>query len=445
MFDGELFGEQMVEVVKGYFEREVSPLLAQISSLKDEVATLKQGMGTGLDEQAVRSLVAAAQLAAGKDAVGLAGALIDRAGNLVVTLSDGTTRELGQVTGRDACPDLMRSMVANAVTAAVEALPAPVDGKDADPEAIRLLVNEEVARAVEALPAPTDGKDADPEAIRLMVADAVAAAVGALPAPADGKDADPDVIRQIVSEEVARAVEALPAPLDGKDVDPAVVRLLVGEEVARAVEALPAPRDGKDADPETIQQMVSDAFAQVPIPRDGKDVDPTEIRAMIDEAVAGLPSPRDGVGLAGALIDRSGALVVTLSDGTTRELGPVVGKDADMPAILTAIETAVGNLPKATDGIDGFGFDDLTVEQSGERSFVFRFAQGERVKEFAFDLPVILDRGVFKEGQPYEQGDGVTWGGSFWIAQRNTAAKPGEGDDWRLAVKRGRDGRDKTA
>lgn len=34
-----------------------------------------------------------------------------------------------------------------------------------------------------------------------------------------------------------------------------------------------------------------------------------------------------GVGLAGALIDRSGVLVLTLSDGTTRDLGVVVGKD----------------------------------------------------------------------------------------------------------------------
>lgn len=34
-----------------------------------------------------------------------------------------------------------------------------------------------------------------------------------------------------------------------------------------------------------------------------------------------------GVGVAGALIDRSGVLVLTLSDGTTRDLGSVVGKD----------------------------------------------------------------------------------------------------------------------
>jgi len=54
---------------------------------------------------------------------------------------------------------------------------------------------------------------------------------------------------------------------------------------------------------------------------------------------------------------------------------------------------------------------------------------------------VVLDAGVWKEGA-YSSGDGVTLGGSFFIAQADTTAKPGKSDDWRLAVKRGADGRD---
>jgi hypothetical protein len=43
----------------------------------------------------------------------------------------------------------------------------------------------------------------------------------------------------------------------------------------------------------------------------------------------------------------------------------------------------------------------------------------------------------------YRKGDGVTWGGSFWIAQKDAPeGRPGLSDDWRLAVKKGRDGRD---
>ena len=49
------------------------------------------------------------------------------------------------------------------------------------------------------------------------------------------------------------------------------------------------------------------------------------------------------------------------------------------------------------DGKDGFGFDDLAVDYDGERTFVFRFAQGERVKDFPFRVPVMIYRGAFRE------------------------------------------------
>lgn len=55
---------------------------------------------------------------------------------------------------------------------------------------------------------------------------------------------------------------------------------------------------------------------------------------------------------------------------------------------------------------------------------------------------LVLDAGVWKEGATYAAGDGVTLGGSFFIAQVDTMAKPGKSDDWRLAIKRGADGRD---
>jgi Collagen triple helix repeat (20 copies) len=55
---------------------------------------------------------------------------------------------------------------------------------------------------------------------------------------------------------------------------------------------------------------------------------------------------------------------------------------------------------------------------------------------------IVLDAGVWKEGASYAAGDGVTLGGSFFIAQTATTTKPGLSDDWRLAVKRGNDGRD---
>jgi collagen type III alpha len=55
----------------------------------------------------------------------------------------------------------------------------------------------------------------------------------------------------------------------------------------------------------------------------------------------------------------------------------------------------------------------------------------------------VIDRGVYKAGETYEPGDAVTWGGSLWIAQKQTDAKPDTPESgFRLAVKRGRDGKD---
>ena len=68
------------------------------------------------------------------------------------------------------------------------------------------------------------------------------------------------------------------------------------------------------------------------------------------------------------------------------------------------------------------------------------WAIGDAVHEIK--TAIVLDAGVWKEGASYVPGDAVTLGGSLFIAQCSTTAKPGKSDDWRLAVKRGSDGRD---
>jgi hypothetical protein len=325
--------------------------------------------------------------------------------------------------GRDADPEVTRRLVADAVAA----LPAPKDGKDADPEVTRRMI----ADAVAALPVPKDGKDADPEVTRRMIAEAVAA----LPVPKDGKDADPEVTRRMIAE----AVAALPLPKDGKDADPEVTRRMIAEAVA----ALPAPKDGKDADPEVTRRMIADAVAALPVPKDGKDADPEMTRRMIAEAVAALPVPKEARGIASAIINRDGELILTMTDGGTVNAGMVAGRDADAEQIARAAHDAVAALPRPKDGLDGLGFDDLQFEYDGERSITFKVKSGDRIKAFDAKMPVIIDRGVWRE-RAYEPGDGVTWRGSFWIAQKETSAKPDEASaDWRLAVKRGRDGKDK--
>jgi integrin beta 3 len=68
-----------------------------------------------------------------------------------------------------------------------------------------------------------------------------------------------------------------------------------------------------------------------------------------------------------------------------------------------------------------------------------RWAIGETVHEIK--TAIVLDAGVWVEGKDYVAGDGVSFGNSFFIAQRATSSKP-PSDDWRLAVRAGRDGRD---
>jgi integrin beta 3 len=79
----------------------------------------------------------------------------------------------------------------------------------------------------------------------------------------------------------------------------------------------------------------------------------------------------------------------------------------------------------------------ITTEDGGR---TLRWILGDIVHEIK--TAIVLDAGVWKDGRDYVQGDGVTLGGSFFIAQAKTNARPGQSDDWRLAVKKGSDGRD---
>jgi hypothetical protein len=186
------------------------------------------------------------------------------------------------------------------------------------------------------------------------------------------------------------------------------------------------------------------------------------------------PQPgRDGVGVVNMFIDQSGTLVHTLSDGTVREVGVVVGRAGNDGAIaslrekLLVHETEIEALkakepqpgrdglpgapgPAGRDGrdgaagADGLGFDDLQLEFDGERRVTFKLIDGERVKVLpTVVMPCQIYRGVYRPETSYERGDTVSFGGSIWCSKTDTCEKPGNGcKDWQLACKHGRDGRD---
>lgn len=85
----------------------------------------------------------------------------------------------------------------------------------------------------------------------------------------------------------------------------------------------------------------------------------------------------------------------------------------------------------------------MEVEQKSPREFVFKthLASGA-VAELPFQVPALIDQGVYKIETTYERGDGVSYAGSWWIAQESTQDRPQSSKAWRLAVKRGQDGKD---
>lgn len=307
-------------------------------------------------------------------------------------------------------------------------------------DVIALVVHTEMAQvlaklaALEARPAVSaDTVDALKETCaelrdRLVVMEGRAA----VPGPA-GKDADPLAVQALIDLSVSKAIAGLPAPKDGApgaSVDVAVVESLVASHVKRAVADLPPPKDGRSV-------TLDDA---TPV-----------IVAEIQKQIGALPSARDGVGFTGALIDRAGHLVLTLSDGGTKDVGPVVGRDGQgvvasdvMPTLLAELHKAIGRIPIPKDGEPGLGFDDLDLVFDEGRGYLLRCQRGSRIKEWAIPLP--FDAGVWQPGRVYPKGAGVTVKGAWWIAQTETSARPGddtaESRAWRLSVKGGRDGKD---
>jgi hypothetical protein len=89
------------------------------------------------------------------------------------------------------------------------------------------------------------------------------------------------------------------------------------------------------------------------------------------------------------------------------------------------------------------GLNDYEASFDGERTVTLTLHSAAGAKAIDLVFPVPVYREVFRPGETYTAGDMVTWEGSTWMCRATTTTKPGEGDKaWRLAVKRGRDGKD---
>lgn len=199
---------------------------------------------------------------------------------------------------------------------------------------------------------------------------------------------------------------------------------IVRAEIARATEALQQQCAALEATVKELQDRKPETG------KDGTSVDPADVAKMVAEAVSALPAPKDGASPAAedvaACFERR--FSEFLLSGERR--------------IYEMADKAIDRMPRAKDGTDGIGWDAMSVEFDGERTVTLVFDKGTEQFTYPLTFPVVLDKGFWKEGTEAGKGDGYTFGGSYWIAQKATDSKPETGNpDWRLAVKKGRDGK----
>jgi hypothetical protein len=131
----------------------------------------------------------------------------------------------------------------------------------------------------------------------------------------------------------------------------------------------------------------------------------------------------NGLGLAGAMIDRDGALLVTLTNGEVKSLGKVVGKDG-------------------SDGKDGLSLEDFQLEYLPESHEInVKAVCNGRTKELRYPAGGIRPAGYWRDGTKAVPGEAWVHGGSLWICMKGTEAKPAtNADAWIIAARAGRDG-----
>lgn len=227
-----------------------------------------------------------------------------------------------------------------------------------------------------------------------------------------GKDAEPVELRDVIAElSSAPEIKTLLDLLVAETVQERVACALP-EAVAAYLKDNPpaAGKDGRDG-------------------IDGKDgADGTDGK----EGAKGADG-KDGIGLADALIDRDGALVLTMTDGRARTLGVVVGRDGR----------------DGERGADGLSMAAVSrTYDADSHEVIERWTVDGESKELRYPAggirPTVENNGFWREGMKCFALQAITHDGALWIAKRDTAAKPSleNSADWQLAARKGRDGRD---
>lgn len=307
-----------------------------------------------------------------------------------------------------------------------------------DAVALAELVGEAIARATRPLVeriAELEGR-----------AKALGELVAALPPLPELPDVDALVAREVargVAEVLTPLVERVAAVEGGLQAHAATVAALpdapaLDATVARSVGEYLAPlveRVGRIEADRPNATAIDEAIARA--------VDPLELRVeRIAECVA---EEGKRVDVTSATINRDGVLVLVLSDGSTRDVGPVVGRDVDPAQVERTIAELFAKAPKPRDAFPLDAFDVVLDDDGRTLKLYFEAGDVSTVHDIRLHTPIY--RGVHKAGELYTRGDMVTLGGSLWHCNAaETRAAPMDGESaWQLAVKRGRDGKDGKA
>lgn len=456
-------------VMKAFVAQELAPVLSRLDAL-DQKALLPGPAGKdGIDGKNADL----ADLSDLRARVGSIEGVIDTRVELAVMKAMANRPPVingkDGLNGRDVDMAAVASLVDSAVTKAVSSLPVPKDGRD----------GKDGTDGKDGEPG-VNGKDASPEAIAGLRHDLAMLKVFVDTLPETARPADVTQLRN----DVEARFKALPIPKDGRDgVDGKNAELpdiagIVAAQVRTAVADIPTPKDGqpgrdgingKDAVLPDVAAIVRSAVkaevGSLPLPKDGKSVTVDElapvVHAEVQKAVAALPRPADPVNVTGALIERDGTLVLTCSDGSTKRVGQVVGKDGSNgldgkdvspDRVTELVKAAIDQIPRpengkdgdpgrdGVNGKDGLGFDDLAMVFDDAKGHRLQFKRGDEVREYPIAIPFYAD--VWRTGKAYVKGATVTYKGSQFIAVEDTNTEPEQSRSWRLVVKRGRDGKD---
>ena len=227
------------------------------------------------------------------------------------------------------------------------------------------------------------------------------------------------VIKAYIGKSLDALSEKLSSEMDAR-ISNLQIQSLIDAAVSKAVESMPVSEKGEKGEP--------------------GDMIPAEVvQAMIDGAVAkamaGVEKPADGQ-------PGRDALDIELQPGID------VAKSYQGGTFATH-NGGIWRSYEKTHGMRGWecvarGFPDIRFEMRGERTLAVISTDSVGKEEVqTYSIPVMIYREVWKEGNIYQQGDTVSFGGSLWHCDASDVTdKPGvPGSRWTLCAKKGRDGK----